>query len=103
MVRCSYDCNWWLQFMASGTKRHCTPFQLNLSSEKFDLNIIRLANSNAITTFILQFQSFMHRHIYDQLAVLKPILMSLTASTPFLKGKISDFDCRWSVISQSVD
>ena len=43
------------------------------------------------------------RHLYDQLAVLTPILMSLTASTPFLKGKISDFDCRWNIISQSVD
>ena len=29
--------------------------------------------------------------------------MALSASTPFLRGKISDFDCRWTVISQSVD
>ena len=29
--------------------------------------------------------------------------MALSASTPFLKGKISDFDCRWTVIAQSVD
>jgi glutamate--cysteine ligase catalytic subunit len=29
--------------------------------------------------------------------------MALSAATPFLKGKISDFDVRWSVISQSVD
>eukprot|EP01084_Bolivina_argentea_P211791 360171_1 len=43
------------------------------------------------------------RHLYDQLAVLTPIMMALTASTPFLKGKISDFDCRWTVIAQSVD
>ena len=43
------------------------------------------------------------RHLYDQLAVLTPLMMALSASTPFLKGKISDFDCRWTVISQSVD
>ncbi len=43
------------------------------------------------------------RHLYDKLAVLTPIMMALSASTPFLKGKISDFDCRWTVISQSVD
>ncbi|GMH63001.1 hypothetical protein TrST_g9911 [Triparma strigata] len=43
------------------------------------------------------------RIIYDQLAVLSPILMALTASTPFLKGRIADIDCRWGVISESVD
>jgi len=30
------------------------------------------------------------RYIYDQLAVLAPILMALTASTPILKGRIAD-------------
>ena len=43
------------------------------------------------------------RYLYDQLAVLSPIMMALTASTPFFKGQISDFDCRWMVIAQSVD
>ena len=43
------------------------------------------------------------RHLYDQLAVLTPIMMALTASTPILKGKISNLDARWTVISQSVD
>ena len=43
------------------------------------------------------------RFIYDQLAVLAPIMMALTASTPILKGRIADTDCRWGVISESVD
>jgi len=43
------------------------------------------------------------RYIYDQLAVLAPILMALTASTPILKGRIADTDARWGIISESVD
>eukprot|EP00545_Synedropsis_sp_CCMP1620_P000294 CAMPEP_0119008490 /NCGR_PEP_ID=MMETSP1176-20130426/3727_1 /TAXON_ID=265551 /ORGANISM="Synedropsis recta cf, Strain CCMP1620" /LENGTH=929 /DNA_ID=CAMNT_0006960827 /DNA_START=65 /DNA_END=2854 /DNA_ORIENTATION=- len=43
------------------------------------------------------------RFMYDQLAVLAPIMMALTASTPFLKGRIADTDARWGIISESVD
>lgn len=43
------------------------------------------------------------RCLYDQLAILTPIMMALGASTPFHRGMISDIDCRWTVISQSVD
>lgn len=43
------------------------------------------------------------RFIYDQLAVLTPIMMALTASTPLLRGRIADTDCRWGIISESVD
>ena len=43
------------------------------------------------------------RFMYDQLAVVAPIMMALTASTPFLKGRIADTDCRWGIISESVD
>ena len=43
------------------------------------------------------------RYLHDQLAVLSPILMALSASSPIFKGKLTDKDCRWSVISQSVD
>jgi Glutamate-cysteine ligase len=43
------------------------------------------------------------RFMYDQLAVLAPIMMALTASTPILKGRIADTDVRWGVISESVD
>jgi len=43
------------------------------------------------------------RFMYDQLAVVAPIMMALTASTPILKGRIADTDCRWGVISESVD
>jgi glutamate--cysteine ligase catalytic subunit len=43
------------------------------------------------------------RYIYDQLAILAPIMMALTASTPLLRGRIADTDCRWGIISESVD
>jgi len=43
------------------------------------------------------------RFIYDQLAVLAPVMMALTASTPILKGRLADTDCRWGIISEAVD
>ena len=43
------------------------------------------------------------RHLYDQLAVLAPILLALTAATPAARGVLLDTDSRWDVISQSVD
>ncbi|RWS26456.1 glutamate--cysteine ligase catalytic subunit-like protein [Leptotrombidium deliense] len=43
------------------------------------------------------------RILYDQLTPLCPILMALSAASPIHRGYISDRDCRWSVISQSVD
>lgn len=43
------------------------------------------------------------RFMYDQLAVMAPILLALTASTPILKGRLADTDARWGVISESVD
>ena len=39
------------------------------------------------------------RHVYDQLAVLAPIMMALTAATPILAGKLQDHDCRWDIAS----
>lgn len=43
------------------------------------------------------------RHLHDQLAVLCPIMLALTASTPIYRGFLSDVDSRWNVISASVD
>jgi len=43
------------------------------------------------------------RFLYDQLAVMAPILMALTASTPVLRGRLADTDCRWGIISECVD
>ena len=42
-------------------------------------------------------------HLYDQLIPFTSIFLSLSSCSPFYKGKISDYDNRWSVISQSVD
>lgn len=43
------------------------------------------------------------RYMYDQMAVLAPILMAMTAASPFFRGRLADIDARWTVIAQSVD
>ncbi|XP_018414372.1 PREDICTED: glutamate--cysteine ligase catalytic subunit isoform X2 [Nanorana parkeri] len=43
------------------------------------------------------------RCLYDQLATICPIAMALSAAAPFYRGYVSDIDCRWGVISASVD
>ena len=41
--------------------------------------------------------------MYDQLAVLSPVMLALTAATPVLKGRLVDTDVRWNTIALSVD
>lgn len=41
--------------------------------------------------------------MYDQLAVLSPVMLALTAATPILKGRLVDTDVRWDTIATSVD
>eukprot|EP01061_Rhynchopus_euleeides_P006710 TRINITY_DN15782_c0_g1_i2.p1 TRINITY_DN15782_c0_g1~~TRINITY_DN15782_c0_g1_i2.p1 ORF type:complete len:704 (+),score=368.35 TRINITY_DN15782_c0_g1_i2:39-2150(+) len=43
------------------------------------------------------------RHVYDQLAVLCPVMLAMSAATPIHKGLLSEIDVRWLVISESVD
>ena len=43
------------------------------------------------------------RKLYDHLAVLSPIMLALSAAAPIFRGYLADVDCRWSVISGSVD
>lgn len=43
------------------------------------------------------------RYVYDQLNVISPIMLAMTAGTAFYKGKISDWDVRWNIIAESVD
>jgi glutamate--cysteine ligase catalytic subunit len=43
------------------------------------------------------------RYLHDILLPFTPILAALSASAPLYKGKVSDIDMRWTVISQSVD
>mmetsp|Transcript_4773 Transcript_4773/g.7223 ORF Transcript_4773/g.7223 Transcript_4773/m.7223 type:complete len:774 (+) Transcript_4773:57-2378(+) len=43
------------------------------------------------------------RFMYDQLAVLSPIMLALSAASPIFKGHLVDTDVRWKVISASVD
>ena len=43
------------------------------------------------------------RYVHDQLLPLTPILAAISATGPIYKGQLSDFDLRWTVISQSVD
>eukprot|EP00127_Corallochytrium_limacisporum_P001095 Clim_evm6s39 gene=Clim_evmTU6s39 len=43
------------------------------------------------------------RNLYDQLAVLTPIMLALSAGAPIFRGYLADVDCRWDVIAGSVD
>ena len=35
--------------------------------------------------------------------VLSPLMLAMTAATPFHKGKLADWDARWKIIEGSVD
>lgn len=43
------------------------------------------------------------RILYDQLAGVCPIMLSLTAASPIFRGYLTEIDCRWSVISNVID
>ncbi|KAJ1503128.1 hypothetical protein HMI55_000622 [Coelomomyces lativittatus] len=43
------------------------------------------------------------RTLYDQLAVIAPIALALSAGAPIFRGYLADVDCRWNVIAASVD
>ncbi|XP_075158520.1 glutamate--cysteine ligase-like [Haematobia irritans] len=43
------------------------------------------------------------RTLYDHLAPLCPIMLALTAASPIYRGYLTESDCRWNVISSSVD
>ncbi|KAI4464929.1 glutamate cysteine ligase [Holotrichia oblita] len=43
------------------------------------------------------------RTLYDQLTPLCPIMLALTAASPLHRGFMTDVDCRWNIISSSVD
>lgn len=43
------------------------------------------------------------RFLHDQLAVLAPLFLALSASTPIHKGTLAATDTRWDAISQAVD
>ncbi|GFE55751.1 gamma-glutamylcysteine synthetase [Babesia ovis] len=43
------------------------------------------------------------RYLYDQLAVLSPLFLALTAATAAFKGTMSSHTTRWRVLSQAVD
>eukprot|EP00752_Nemacystus_decipiens_P005836 g5272.t1 len=43
------------------------------------------------------------RYMFDQLAVLSPIMLALSAATPMHKGRLADTDVRWDTISLCAD
>ncbi|KZT10714.1 glutamate-cysteine ligase catalytic subunit [Laetiporus sulphureus 93-53] len=43
------------------------------------------------------------RRLYDALVPVAPLMLALTAASPLWRGYIADVDCRWDVISASVD
>ena len=34
---------------------------------------------------------------------MTPLMMALSAAAPIYRGFLTDLDCRWTIISQSVD
>eukprot|EP00494_Astrolonche_serrata_P017348 UN17530 len=42
-------------------------------------------------------------YLHDQLAIISPLMMALSASTPFFRGYLTDRDVRYDIISDSVD
>lgn len=43
------------------------------------------------------------RRLYDQLTPITPLMLALSASSPIWRGYLSEIDCRWRVISESLD
>ncbi|KDQ21139.1 hypothetical protein BOTBODRAFT_25566 [Botryobasidium botryosum FD-172 SS1] len=43
------------------------------------------------------------RRAYDTLVPVAPIMLALTAASPAYRGYLADVDCRWDVISASMD
>lgn len=43
------------------------------------------------------------RYIYDQLTPFATIMLALSAGAPIFRGYLTEVDCRWDVISKSVD
>ncbi|RDX47958.1 glutamate-cysteine ligase catalytic subunit [Lentinus brumalis] len=43
------------------------------------------------------------RRLYDALVPIAPLMLALTAASPLWRGYIADVDCRWDVVSASVD
>ncbi|RPD54727.1 glutamate-cysteine ligase catalytic subunit [Lentinus tigrinus ALCF2SS1-7] len=43
------------------------------------------------------------RRLYDALVPVAPLMLALTAASPLWRGYLADVDCRWDVVSASVD
>nr|CAD2201447.1 unnamed protein product [Meloidogyne enterolobii] len=43
------------------------------------------------------------RWLYDQLTIITPVMVALSAATPIFRSYLSDIDSRWDIISASVD
>ncbi|EMD37301.1 hypothetical protein CERSUDRAFT_113950 [Gelatoporia subvermispora B] len=43
------------------------------------------------------------RRLYDALVPVAPLMLALTAASPLWRGYVADVDCRWDVVSASVD
>tara|TARA_Y100000991_G_scaffold214056_1_gene200972 strand:- start:410 stop:2050 length:1641 start_codon:yes stop_codon:yes gene_type:complete len=42
-------------------------------------------------------------YLYDQFAILSPLLLHLSSATPFIKGYLTESQNRWKLIEQAVD
>lgn len=94
--------------VAEAPAKDDTPFVLSRSDENLrpaiHMDAMAFGMGNCCLQITFQAKDMDEsRFMYDQLAVMAPIMMALTAATPILKGRIADTDTRWGIISESVD
>ena len=91
---------------AKGTTKGTTPADTPNQSKKEQVHLDAMAFGMGCACLQITFQACSineARRLYDQLAVVSPLLLSLSAASPVFRGLLTDIDCRWDVISGSVD
>ncbi len=77
---------------------------LSSNSKFFKLDAMAFGMGCCSLQITLQAKSRYHCcQIHDIFALLGPIFLSLSSSTPIIQGKLVDTDSRWNIISQSTD
>jgi glutamate--cysteine ligase catalytic subunit len=77
---------------------------INTQEEKILMDCMGFGMGCCCSQLTLQCSDMNHSMLlYDNFAILSPILLALSASCPILMGKLSNKNTRWSVIEQAVD
>jgi len=80
-------------------------FKDSKTKEKnIEMDCMAFGMGSCCTQITIQCKDLDHSlFLYDQLSILSPFLLALSAACPILKGKLSNYNTRWNVIEQSVD